>query len=41
MPSTSNALTLMSLAGAKAFRRRGMGDAQGFNCLPWAEQRPS
>ena len=41
MPSTSKALTLMGLAGANLFRRRGMGDAQGFDCLLWAEQRPA
>ncbi len=39
MPSTFKALTLMDLAAANWFRRRGMGDAQGFGCLLVAEQR--
>ncbi len=31
----------MGLAGARSFRRRGTGDAQGFDCLLLAEQRPA
>ena len=39
MPSISRALTPVDLPGAESFRRRGVGDAQGLDCLLWSEQR--